>query len=75
MTEESVHVTLARIEGKLDLQSAGIEHLVQDGADYEARLRVLESRVYISPKLFWLGCSAAAALATVMPVFLNISGS
>lgn len=43
MTDESTAVTLARIEGKLDLLHAALASIQAQGADHEIRLRALES--------------------------------
>lgn len=43
MTEELPAVTLARIEGKLDLINAGLVTAQTQGADHETRLRSLEA--------------------------------
>ena len=43
MTDEATAVTLARIEGKLDLLNAAIIRGESRGDDHEARLRALEA--------------------------------
>lgn len=73
MNDELSAVTLARIEGKLDLINAGLVTAQTQGADHETRLRVLEARpAGITPKvllstLVGFG-SLAAALASVVTV-------
>ena len=42
--EEALAVTLARIEGKLDLLHAAIASAEARGADHETRIRALEAR-------------------------------
>lgn len=71
MGDELPAVTLARIEGKLDLINAGLGQAQTRGDDHEARIRVLEARpVGITPTKFLttlVGCgSLAAALASVV---------
>lgn len=71
MSEELPVVTLARIEGKLDLLHAAIASVEARGLDHETRIRLLEARpVGITPAKFLttlVGCgSLAAALASVV---------
>lgn len=69
--EELPAVTLARIEGKLDLLHAAIQSAQTQGADHETRIRVLEARpVGITPTKFLstlvgVGSVAAAAASVV----------
>lgn len=49
MNEELPQVTLARIEGKLDLINAGLVAATTRGDDHEIRLRALESE-RVDPK-------------------------
>lgn len=49
MSDELPAVTLARIEGKLDLLNAAIATAQIRGDDHEARLRVLESKPDVDP--------------------------
>lgn len=48
--DEQTAVTLARIEGKLDLINAALTAVNTRGDDHEARLRVLEARPVIDPE-------------------------
>lgn len=71
MSEELPAVTLARIEGKLDLINASLAQINARGDDHETRIRVLEARPSgITPAKFMttlVGCgSLAAALASVV---------
>jgi hypothetical protein len=71
MSEELPAVTLARIEGKLDLLHASITAAETRGADHEARIRSLEGRpVGITPAKFLSTVvgfgSLAAALSAVV---------
>lgn len=69
--EELPAVTLARIEGKLDLLHAAIQTAESRGLDHETRIRVLEARpVGITPAKFLSTVvgfgSLAAALSAVV---------
>lgn len=50
MGDELLAVTLARIEGKLDLLHAAITAAEARGTDHEARIRTLEHRPQIDPQ-------------------------
>lgn len=74
MGDELTAVTLARIEGKLDLINAAMASQTSRGDDHEVRLRVLESKTTVSPKQLagWLTllCAVIVAAATVVALFL-----
>lgn len=60
MSEELPAVTLARIEGKLDLINAGLVAATTRGDDHESRLRVLEAKVIDPDRVASLEARAAA---------------
>lgn len=62
MDEQIFAVTLARIEGKLDLINAEMRAHNTRADDHEKRLRALESRPVLSPKAL---ISTLVAVATV----------
>lgn len=69
--DEATAVTLARIEGKLDLLHAALSAAQSRGDDHEARIRALEGRpAGITPAKFLTTLvgfgSLAAALASVV---------
>lgn len=62
-TTDSVAVTLARLETKVDVV------IGQHGSqitDHEARLRIQEARKTVSPRDLWLGVSGGAAFTLVI---------
>lgn len=70
---DSVPVTLARLEGKVDAalaqQGVTIAGHAADIADHETRLRAVEVKPTVSPRQLWtvIG-SAVAVFATLSPL-------
>lgn len=70
---ETLRVMLARLEGKVDaalaVQGARVEEHAVDLKDHEARLRVVESKPTVSPRLLWTGLvSAVLAVSAASPL-------
>lgn len=65
--EEMPAVTLARIEGKLDLLHVEIKAAQEKGNDHEERIRALEKRpIGITPAKFLGGVVAFGSIAAAM---------
>lgn len=70
-------VTLARMEAKIDVVLAQhetkIEQHADDLRDHEVRLRSLEGRPTVSPRVLWATiASVIAALGTAAPVISRL---
>lgn len=73
MSEELPAVTLARIEGKLDLLHASIQSAQLQGADHEARIRTLEARpAGITPAKLLSSFVGVAAVASATASFVTL---
>lgn len=73
--EDSTAVTLARIEGKLDLLRADITAAENRGADHEARLRALESQSAVTWRQVVAVVGAfSAAVAAATPFLAQLYG-
>lgn len=68
MIEEGVAVTLARMEGKLDLMNVQINATVTQGADHETRIRTMELASYVTTKMLAGWCVLVCAIASVIPL-------
>lgn len=66
-------VTLARIEGKLDLCNQALAQVVQTNKDHETRLRLLEGKPFVTTSMLAGWVLTFAALVSVIPVFLLIA--
>lgn len=69
--DELPQVTLARIEGKLDLCNQALAQVVMTNQDHETRLRVLELKPVVTTKMLTGWAIGVAAIASVIPV-LNL---
>lgn len=70
---DSVQVTLARLEGKVDVaiaqQGAAIANQATTIADHETRIRTVEAKPTVSPRALWSGvCGSAGLLAVILPL-------
>lgn len=70
---DSVPVTLARLEGKVDAalaqQGVTIAGHAVDIADHETRLRAVEAKPTVSPRTLWsVVVGAVGVLATISPL-------
>lgn len=73
--ETSIQVTLARLEGKLDVSLAThgseIGQLKEGDADKEKRIRVLESRSTVTVAQLWAGLIGVVTVATGLTTFIK----
>lgn len=73
--ETSIQVTLARLEGKLDVSLAThgseINQLKEDNNDKEKRLRVIEARSTISVGQLWAGLLGTVTVASGVAAFIR----
>lgn len=70
--DENVAVTLARIEGKLDLMNSAIVANTAVSLDHETRLRSLETKPYVTTKMLTGWIFMVTALATAIPFLSTI---
>ena len=63
-------VMLATMDGKLDRIGDKLDQLGKDSTDHEGRIRVLESKHYVTPAAMWLGIGAVAAVVGAAAPFL-----
>lgn len=72
--DESLQVTLARLEGKVDAalahQGARVDAHADDIADHEARLRVQEARRTVSPLQLWTAFVSAVGAASAVVILI-----
>ena len=76
-TDAGVAVTLARMEAKIDVvlaqHEAKIEQHSDNLQDHEERLRALEAKPTVSPRVLWTTvASIIAAVATVAPLLSRL---
>lgn len=72
MNDELLAVTLARIEGKLDLVNAGLTAATNRGDDHEARIRALEAQPIVTPRAMWTAVGCIATVVGAAAPFLAV---
>lgn len=77
--DDTIRVMLARLEGKVDaalaVQGSKVERHEVNLADHEIRLRNVEGRSTVSPRMLWTTLtSAAVTLAALSPFVANLYG-
>lgn len=72
---DSVPVTLARLEGKVDValaqHGAAIASHEREIADHETRIRAVEAKPTVSPKTLWSAIVGAAGVLAAVAPFLE----
>lgn len=68
-----VAVTLARMEGKLDRMSDRLADLARDHIDHEARIRAMETKAVVTPRMLVTGVAVATAIASALPILNSIT--
>jgi hypothetical protein len=73
--ETTLLLAFTRLEGKVDValaqHGADIKSQGEDLKDHEARIRILESRSTVSPRVLWTTVVSAAGLVIASAPFLD----
>lgn len=66
-----VHTAVIRLDAKVDNVQRELGEMRDGRADHETRLRLLETRPYVSPATVWKLLSAVLAAAGVVVAVIN----
>ncbi len=73
LTLEEIGLAVVRIEGKLDLLSSRQEDAAKQSVDHEARLRYLEQKSVVTPKVLWSSILGASTIVGVVSQVIYVA--